>query len=404
MKKLVKQILFALVFVVTLNIVTTKNTYAEEHKHTVVEIVTKATAKKDGSVVKKCTTCNNIISKKIVYKVSNVSLSKKSYTYNGKTKKPGVIVKNSKGKTIPKKYYKVVYSKGRKNIGKYTVAIKFKGRYKGTKKLAFTIRPKKIFVQDIKSAVNSMNVLVKYSNNTGYEIQYSKFKDFSKATTKTFKYKNSDYHTYNIFTGMEDATQYYIRVRAYKTIKRGGKKINIYSHWSKTKNIKTIKKSDDVFITVDDKDELSYFLFGLGQQICDKGYHSDFNFEIYGDYSLNSQEVEKNIKRIKKEHYFTYVYKTKKTGYEAGYNWDIPKQAFDFFEKDTGNEFYVYGFTVEAWRKGEYTYYIIHYLNPFNNRIQFLDYCLWDIWDVNFGEIKEYGKIKYSDIKINKYS
>ena len=69
----------------------------------------------------------------------SVSLSATSYTYDGKVKKPKVVAKDSKGKAIATKYYTVKYPSGRKNVGTYTVSVKFKGKFKGTKKLSFKI-------------------------------------------------------------------------------------------------------------------------------------------------------------------------------------------------------------------------------------------------------------------------
>ena len=63
----------------------------------------------------------------------SVSLSTTTYTYDGKVKKPKVTAKDKKGKKIAAKYYTVKYPSGRKNVGTYTVKVKFKGKYKGTK-------------------------------------------------------------------------------------------------------------------------------------------------------------------------------------------------------------------------------------------------------------------------------
>lgn len=102
--------------------------------------ITKATFKKNGKIVKKCTGCSEKESATI-YKLKSVKLSTTSYTYNGKTKKPTVVVKDSKGKKISSKYYTVKYAKGRKNVGKYKVTVTFKGRYSGKKTLCFKINP-----------------------------------------------------------------------------------------------------------------------------------------------------------------------------------------------------------------------------------------------------------------------
>lgn len=63
-----------------------------------------------------------------IAKASKVTLSKKTYTYNGKVKKPSVIVKDSNGTKLKKGTdYSITYAKGRKKVGKYTVKITLKG-------------------------------------------------------------------------------------------------------------------------------------------------------------------------------------------------------------------------------------------------------------------------------------
>lgn len=58
----------------------------------------------------------------MIPKASNIKLSKTAYTYNGKVQRPGVTVKNSKGKALKNGTdYKISYPKGMKNVGKYTV-------------------------------------------------------------------------------------------------------------------------------------------------------------------------------------------------------------------------------------------------------------------------------------------
>ena len=75
--------------------------------------------------------------------VKSAKLSKKTYKYDGKAKKPSVKIVNVYGKKVPKKYYTVVYPKGRKNPGKYKVKIKFRGKYKKAKTLYRTFIIKK---------------------------------------------------------------------------------------------------------------------------------------------------------------------------------------------------------------------------------------------------------------------
>ena len=71
-----------------------------------------------------------------------VTLSKTSYTYNGKTKKPTVTVKVNGTKLKSGTDYTVSY-KNNKNIGTATVTIKGKGNYTGTVTKQFTIKVKK---------------------------------------------------------------------------------------------------------------------------------------------------------------------------------------------------------------------------------------------------------------------
>lgn len=95
------------------------------------KVVKTATTRSDGKVLHTCRKCGQ---KKyiVVKKIKSVTLSQTRYKYDGKTKTPKVTVKDSDGKIISSKYYKVTYPKARKKTGTYTVKIKFSGRYKGT--------------------------------------------------------------------------------------------------------------------------------------------------------------------------------------------------------------------------------------------------------------------------------
>jgi len=157
-----------------------------------------------------------------------------TYTYNGKTKKPSVTVKDSKGKTISSKYYTVTYASGRKNVGKYKVTVKFKGNYSGTKTLYLTINPGKTTVKKVTGAKKSVKVYVtkKTTQVSGYQIQYSTSKKFTSAKTKTI---SSAKTTSATIKSLKAKKTYYVRVRTYKTV--NGKKY--YSGWSSYKSAKT---------------------------------------------------------------------------------------------------------------------------------------------------------------------
>lgn len=163
----------------------------------------------------------------------SVSLSATSYTYDGKVKKPKVVAKDSKGKAIATKYYTVKYPSGRKNVGTYTVSVKFKGKFKGTKKLSFKIVPKGTSVSSVSAGVKSF--VVKYkkqsTQTTGYQIQYAENSSFKSATTKTVNKNTATSYKVNA----KGNQKYYVRVRTYKKV---GKK-NYYSSWSKASSFTT---------------------------------------------------------------------------------------------------------------------------------------------------------------------
>ena len=169
-----------------------------------------------------------------------VKLSKTSYTYDGKAKKPTVTVKDSNGKTINKKYYKVSYSNN-KNVGQATVKVTFKDKYKGTVlKETFKIVPKATTISKVKASSKGFTVTWKKqkTQTTGYQIQYSTSSKFKNAETVTVK-KNTT--TSKKITKLKAKKKYYVRVRTYKTVKVNGKSKKIYSAWSEKKTVTTKK-------------------------------------------------------------------------------------------------------------------------------------------------------------------
>ncbi len=169
-----------------------------------------------------------------------VKLSKTSYTYDGKAKKPIVVVKDSNGKIISKKYYTVSYSDNKK-VGQATVKVTFKGKYKGTVlKETFKIIPKGTKISKVKAAKKGFTVTWKKQKvqTSGYQIQYATNSKFKNAKTVTVK-KNTD--TSEKITKLKAKKKYYVRVRTYKTVKVNGKSKKIYSAWS-AKKVVTTKK------------------------------------------------------------------------------------------------------------------------------------------------------------------
>ncbi|MDE6658733.1 MAG: fibronectin type III domain-containing protein [Eubacterium sp.] len=214
--------------------------YNDMHTHTYKTTTTKATTKKNGSKVTKCTICGAKKSSSTIYYPKTISLSTTTYTYNGKARKPGVTVKDSKGNKIATSNYTVTYPSGRKNVGKYTVKIKFKGNYSGTVSKTFTIKPKATSLSKVTAGKKKFTVKWKKltTQTTGYQIQYSTSSKFSSAKTVTVS-KNST--TSKTVSSLKAKKKYYVRVRTYKTVKVNGKSTKIYSSWSKSKSITTKK-------------------------------------------------------------------------------------------------------------------------------------------------------------------
>lgn len=165
----------------------------------------------------------------------SVKLSATSFTYDGKTKTPTVTVKSASGTVLKKDtHYTVSYASGRKNVGTYKVTIKMKGNYTGTKTLTFKILPPKTTVKSITSLNDALKVTVtkKSSQVSGYQIEYSTSKTFSKSTVKTLK----GYSTTSVtLKSLKNKTNYYVRVRTFKTVSG----VNYYSGWSTYKVAKT---------------------------------------------------------------------------------------------------------------------------------------------------------------------
>ena len=208
---------------------------------------TQATTSKDGkrTATYACTRtgCKATYTKTLqtYYKVNNIKLSKTAYTYNGKVQKPSVTVKDSKGKALKSTDYKINYTKGTKNVGKYTVKVTLKGNYSGSKSMTYNINPKGTSVSKVTAAKKGFKVTWKKqaTQTTGYEVQYSTASNFKKGNKTVTVSKNKT--TSKSVSKLSAKKKYYVRVRTYKTVKIGGKSVKLYSGWSKAKSVTTKK-------------------------------------------------------------------------------------------------------------------------------------------------------------------
>ena len=173
-------------------------------------------------------------SKALTSKDVTVKLSKTSYSYDGEQKKPSVKIYNSKGKLLNAKYYSVKYLNNVK-VGKATATIKFKGKYSGTIKKTFTIKPAKTTITGTSRKSDSVTLTWKKQKKeaSGYQIQYATDRKFTK-NAKTVTSKGIKKSSKKI-SGLSKKTTYYFRVRTYKAV--NGKKY--YSGWSKIETVKT---------------------------------------------------------------------------------------------------------------------------------------------------------------------
>lgn len=206
------------------------------HTHSYSNVVTKATTKKDGKIEKKCS-CGKVLSSSPIYYPKTIKLSKTSFTYNGKSQRPSVTVKDRKGKTISSKYYTVSY-RNNKNAGTATVTVTFKGNYKGTKTATYRIVPKSTSIQSV--SARKKGFIVKWkkqsTQTSGYQIQYSTSSRFKGAKTKNAAGNKITTATVKNLKGSQ---KYYVRIRTYKKVKVNGEYKKVYSAWSKAKTVKT---------------------------------------------------------------------------------------------------------------------------------------------------------------------
>ena len=196
-----------------------------------------------GSAAEQYAKDNNIpyqlldASKNTSIRSAKATLSKTSYTYDGKAKKPSVTVKLS-GKTLKSGTDYTVTYKNNKSVGKATVTITGKGGYTGTVTKSFKINPKKTAVKKLTSPKKAQLKVTykKVAGVTGYQVTYSTSKKFTKSTTKTATVKGVSKLSKTV-KSLKKGKTYYVKVRSYKTV--GGTKY--YSSYSAVKKIKVKK-------------------------------------------------------------------------------------------------------------------------------------------------------------------
>ncbi len=202
--------------------------------------VTPATTSANGNVCMKCKYCGTVKpkTKKTIAKIKSVKLSKTSYVYDGKVKKPAVTVYDSKGKKIDSDNYKVTYPSSCKNVGEYKVKVVFMNNYKGTVYQTYTIKPKGTSITSRSGGSKKITLMWNKQSvqTSGYQVACSTNSNFKTYSTMTIGNKNTTTVT---ISGLKAKKKYYVKVRTYKTVKVNGKNKKIYSSWSSVKNVTT---------------------------------------------------------------------------------------------------------------------------------------------------------------------
>lgn len=277
-----------------------------------VKAVVKATLHTNGKLSKKCEYCGKTV-KSTLYRPKTIKLKKTKFVYNGKKKTPKVIVKNTKGKAIPVKYYKVTYLYN-KNVGKAKAKIVFKTHYSGTVSRYFAIIPKGTSLSKLEAGSKSFTAKWKKqtTQTTGYQLQYANNSKFAKGK-KTVAIKSAKTVSKKI-KKLKTSTTYYVRVRTYKEVKT----FKYFSSWSKAESVKTKIKTKP-YVLIELKDGKNY------------------KYDITSDGIKETIKV-KTIKEYGKDNYFEtlrYIYingklKIKATAYKGVNLWILTNKNNGF--------------------------------------------------------------------------
>ena len=173
---------------------------------------------------------------------AKVAVSAEHLIYTGKAQRPKVTVLDTKGNVISSVNYRLSYQNNVK-VGIATVIVDFNGSYSGKLEKSFEIIPKGTRISRL--TARSRGFLVKWKKQriqtTGYEVQYSTSRKFTKKTTKYVTVKGNKKVSRKI-TGRKPGKKYYVRVRTYKSVRVDGRAKKVYSGWSKVRSVKVKKK------------------------------------------------------------------------------------------------------------------------------------------------------------------
>lgn len=148
--------------------------------------------------------------------------------------------KDGKWKTLDKSYSTTYKLKNLSPAKTYKLRVRAfesinRNTYNGAYSSAFTVctAPKKVDLLSISPNGKAFTLKWKKVTADGYQIQYSNAKSMKKAKSLKVKSKKAVSKTVK---GLKGGKAYYVRVRAYKTMKNGaGKTVYYYGKWSSKK-------------------------------------------------------------------------------------------------------------------------------------------------------------------------
>lgn len=193
-----------------------KNTVVvRKHTHDIIQTISiPATFNEDGYFIKCCNEHCDYKVEREVASIKSVKLSTSKFTYNGKVITPTVTVKDRKGKVLNLNTdYTVKYSSGRKNPGRYSVKVTFKGDYTGSETLQFDILPG--ITSKISASQSTNAIKLTWSavpGATGYRVFL-----YNAKTKKYTTLANTTKNTYTV-SKLNSGTNYTFAVKAYSTV------------------------------------------------------------------------------------------------------------------------------------------------------------------------------------------
>ncbi len=286
----------------------------------------KATLSADGSKSKHCTRkgCNGKTAVTAIKKIKTVLISETEFVYNGKVQTPDVLAKTSDGTRLVKGTdYTLTYASGRKNTGKYTVKITFKGNYSGSKTFSFTIAPKKVGKLTA-GTVKTNSFKIAWSKVTGADGYVVYLKNLKTGKYERYKTLSGNGSVKCTISGLKTGTNYSVKVKAYK--KDGG---TIWGEASSAYTFSTAPATPTLKMTSKNGKAVASWTNVAGET----GYQLQFStkkttgFEKVKTYSANVTKGTKSGLKKGKTYYFR-VRAYKKVGSQIVYSaWSSVKSV-----------------------------------------------------------------------------